>query len=324
MVWEPSRNPLPSTLAKRKIFWGIRPKFPQKPPLMNLLTGTGTMKNCKLYLNIAGYCMAKGSHAVKGESPKDIPFKALFGLIQHPEKGWILFDTGYTRRFYNATRFFPNKMYALTTRVLVDEKDEIKSQIENAGIHCDDIRHVIISHFHADHIGGLKDFSNATFYCSQTAWDQVKQMSNFMAFSKGILKGLIPEDFESRLKFVEEAGSKIPDAVFGHAHDLFNDNSILVYNLPGHAAGQIGIALQTQTRKYFLIADACWDERAYLEMKLPHPIVRLVFHSWKEYVATVSKIQRYHELFPDVWIVPAHCSASTDKVIRSNIDLNVL
>jgi len=282
------------------------------------------MQNCKIYLNYAGYCLAKASHAVKGEKFSNIPFKALFGLIQHPDKGWILFDTGYTRRFYKATRFLPNKIYALLTRVFIDERDEVKMQIKKAGIHCDDIRHVIISHFHADHIGGLKDFRNATFYCSKAAYEQVKKVSDFMAFSEGILKYLIPDDFENRLKFIEEISTKKDDIVFEYAYDLFNDNSILVYDLPGHAAGQTGILLQTQTRKYFLIADACWDKRAYQDLKLPHPVVRLFFHSWKEYVSVIRKLNHYHRLFPEVLIVPSHCSVSTEAIIRTNIDMDEL
>ena len=282
------------------------------------------MQNCKLYLNNAGYCLAKAGHAVKGEKFANIPFKALFGLIQHPDKGWILFDTGYTRRFYKATRFLPNKIYALLTRVFIDERDEVRVQIKKAGIHCDDIRHVIISHFHADHIGGLKDFRNATFYCSKAAYEQVKKVSDFMAFSEGILKYLIPDDFENRLKFIEEISTKKDDIVFEYAYDLFNDNSILVYDLPGHAAGQTGILLQTQTRKYFLIADACWDKRAYQDLKLPHPVVRLFFHSWKEYVSVIRKLNHYHRLFPEVLIVPSHCSVSTEAIIRTNIDMDEL
>jgi glyoxylase-like metal-dependent hydrolase (beta-lactamase superfamily II) len=282
------------------------------------------MKRCKLYLNNAGYCLAKGSKAVKGEKNRDIQFKALFALIQHPHQGWILFDTGYSGRFYQATRFLPNKIYALITKVFIDEDQGVKAQLKRAGIDSQEIRHVIISHFHADHIGGLKDFNNATFYCSRGAYRQLKEFGNLLAFSKGILKELIPEDFESRLKFTEETGGKKEDAIFGIVSDIFNDNSILVHHLPGHAAGQTGILLQTHRRRYFLVADACWDKRAYLDLKLPHPIVRLFFHSWKQYKETINKLKLYQQLFPEVLIVPSHCSSTTDKIINSNLNMNEL
>ena len=81
-----------------------------------------TMNEVKLYLNYAGYCYAKESHAISNGSNLHIKFHALFGLIRHPQQGWILFDTGYTRRFYASTRKFPQSIYAGITKVVVTEK----------------------------------------------------------------------------------------------------------------------------------------------------------------------------------------------------------
>ncbi len=282
------------------------------------------MKLCKLYLNYAGYCMAKASHAVKGDRHVDIQFKALFGLIEHPDLGWILFDTGYTRRFYQATRSFPAKIYAWITRVMIDEKEEISTQLQEAGISPDDVKHVIISHFHADHIGGLKDFTKARFYCSRPAWQQVHDIPDMMAFSRGILKKLIPDDFPDRVNFIEDISGKRADEVFGTVYDLFGDNSVIAFHVPGHAAGQIGIKLQTSRQIYLMVADACWDKRAYRELALPHPLVRLFFHSWKEYRKSVLMLKKYHERYPDHQILPTHCSVTTDRLVSPGIDMNVL
>jgi glyoxylase-like metal-dependent hydrolase (beta-lactamase superfamily II) len=110
------------------------------------------MKEVKLYLGYAGFCEAKESHSIRGEANRDIKFHALFGLIQHPEKGWILYDTGYTKRFYAYTKSYPNKLYAKLTKVFVTEEDEIKNQLKHFGIKPTDIKHIIITHFHADHV----------------------------------------------------------------------------------------------------------------------------------------------------------------------------
>jgi glyoxylase-like metal-dependent hydrolase (beta-lactamase superfamily II) len=282
------------------------------------------MKNCKLHLNFAGYCLAKASHAIKGAPSKDIQFRALFGLIQHPEMGWVLFDTGYSRRFYNATKFFPNKLYALITKVYITENDELKMQLHQAGISANDIKHIIISHFHADHIGGLKDFKNARFYCSKIAWKQVENISNFMAFSKGILKELIPDDFLQRVQFIEDSTCLINDKILGDCWDLFADNSIITFNIPGHAAGQIGIKLQTHKQTYLLAADACWDRKAYTHNALPSPIVKLFFDSWTDYKASILKLQTYHKQHPNHIIVPSHCFTSYELLVSNQINLDVL
>jgi glyoxylase-like metal-dependent hydrolase (beta-lactamase superfamily II) len=282
------------------------------------------MKKCKLFINYSGYCLAKAHHAVKGDENINIKFHAMFGLIQHPQMGWILFDTGYTDRFFKATNTFPNKLYALITKVTIDKKEEVKQLLKSYGILPEEIKHIIISHFHADHIGGLKDFENATIYCSQTAYKQVKKISNFLSFSKGILKYLIPDDLENRLKFVETFCQPEVDDIFGKRYNLFNDDSIYVYNLPGHAAGQIGISLQTNKAKYFLIADACWDERAFKILALPHPIVKLFFDSWKDYKNIILKIKQFHEKYPEVIIVPTHCQKTTNRLIQPNFKIDAL
>lgn len=282
------------------------------------------MKICELQLNYAGYCLAKASHAVKGDPPNDIQFKAMFGLIKHPTMGWILFDTGYTRRFYEATSSFPNRLYAWITKVFIDVEEEVQAQLKHAGIEATDIHHVLISHFHADHIGGLKDFKNAQFYCSKKAWLQVSKCSDFWAFSKGILKSLIPNDFMERVTFIEDINSTIVDPIFGKYIDLFGDDSMLVFNVPGHAAGQIGVKLKTNKATYLLVADACWDSRAYTQGALPSPLVKLFFDSWEDYVQSVLKLKNYHHAHPAHVIIPSHCFESYRNLIASPLKSHVL
>ncbi len=282
------------------------------------------MRKIKLHLNYAGYCMAKANHAVKNDVKSEIKFRALFGVIKHPEYGLILFDTGYTRKFYDATNRFPSKIYAMITKVFIEEQDEIKSQLIENGYSPLDVKHVIISHFHGDHIAGLKDFPNATFYCSKIAWEQVKHIPSLLGFSKGILKKLIPTDFETRVKFFEEMNQSFQDETLGRTVNIFDDNSILVFDVPGHARGQIGIKIKTEKNTYLLIADACWDKRAFEKGMLPNPIVKLFFDSWQDYLESVSKISKYHIKNPEDIILPTHCHESCKDYISTKMTFDDL
>lgn len=70
----------------------------------------------KLHLGYAGYCLAGEHHALRGGRRRQIRFYALWGLIEHPRHGLILYDAGYTPRFYEATARWPARLYAELTR----------------------------------------------------------------------------------------------------------------------------------------------------------------------------------------------------------------
>ncbi len=281
------------------------------------------MKVSKLYLGYAGFCYAKENHAITTGRNQDVKFKALWGLIEHPTEGYVLFDTGYTERFYEATKHYPSKIYAQLTKVNIRPEEEVKAQLLAHDISTDSIKHVFVSHFHADHVGGLKDFPNATIHASRKAVDQLKNVSKTFGFTKGILTDLIPDDLMNRVSFIDEKpGVQIP--VFGQAFDVFGDGHLIAVPLPGHAAGQMGLMLTTKKHTYFLIADACWLKESYQIGTLPNSMVRLFFDSWPEFKSTLEKVMEYHKLEPSALIIPTHCAETTDPLVSPTIDLDVL
>lgn len=282
------------------------------------------MKKVKLHLNHAGYCHSKESHVIKGGRKKDIEFHALWGLIKHPQKGWILYDTGYAERFYDATKNYPNKIYAKITKVFISKDQEIQFQLKENNISPLEIKHIILTHLHADHIGGLKDFPNANIYLSRDALEQFNKIPDVLAFSKAILKDLIPKDFIERTIVIEDKCNVVKENILNSTYDLFGDNSIQIVPIPGHAAGQVGVIVETDRNKYFLVSDACWLKKSYEDYALPNQIVRLFFDSWNDYKKTLFMIHKYHKANPKTNIVPTHCYTTTSALISNKITLDVL
>src|SRR4249919_2029784 len=76
-------------------------------------------------------------------------------LIEH-EEGLILVDTGETARVHEPgyhPRWHP--FYRLASRFRVATDDELGPRLKAMGVAVKDIRHVVLTHLHTDHAGGL-------------------------------------------------------------------------------------------------------------------------------------------------------------------------
>ena len=101
-------------------------------------------------------------------------------------------------------------------------------------VNPNEVSHVILSHLHADHVGGLKDFPNANCWASKKCLDQFIKTPKWRGFAKGLLHELFPEKWIENCKTFESCKSKTHE-ILGKGYDLFSDNSIVMYSLPGHA-----------------------------------------------------------------------------------------
>jgi glyoxylase-like metal-dependent hydrolase (beta-lactamase superfamily II) len=259
----------------------------------------------------AGFTRHVEAGAMRGGSLRPVRFPASVAVIEHPREGVVLFDTGYSPRFHEQTKSFPNRFYSLITPVTIKPEETAAAQLKVRGISPRDVRHVILSHFHADHIGGVADFPQARYVYRAVGFEAVRHLRGMGALRAGFLSGLLPQDFLARSRALTDADFKVGRYGFHDfdvACDLFGDGSVLLVDLPGHAIGQIGLLARSRDgRRYFLVADACWGERAYREMRLPSPVARVIFANWSTYKDTLGKIHRLSRQEPELQIVPCHC-----------------
>ena len=117
----------------------------------------------KINILHAGYCTAPEHIAIHGGRWRSIHFPAMFALLRHPRFGAMLFDTGYSYRFFDETKKFPKRFYRWMTPVTLHEEDLVVNQLATFDLRPKDISHVFISHFHADHIASLPDLSLVPF-----------------------------------------------------------------------------------------------------------------------------------------------------------------
>lgn len=269
-----------------------------------------------------GYCTHKEKMVIKGGRNETVKFPSMFALIIHPKEGVILFDTGYTKRFYKETSSFPFSIYAKMTPVYVNDEDTAVSKLKALGINPEDVKYIIISHFHADHIAALRDFPNCKYIYLKNGYDNVKNSKGFKALKQGYLKGLLPDDFEKRSIEIDTDKSDYlvsPIKPFDKTFDFFGDGSILLIPLEGHYRGHLGALVNSHdNQKYFLIADSCWLSKSFRENITPSSIASIIMDNPKMYKETLHKIHKFHKNNSDINILPSHCSEVYDKYIKDN------
>ena len=260
----------------------------------------------RFWLLDTGFCTASEHHMISGGARRPVRAHAVAALLEHPAKGLVLFDTGYAPRVLAAMNDFPFQVYRSLTPTTTRAEWSVVAQLERLGFKAGDVRTVVVSHLHADHIGGWLDFPEARPVLSAQALE-VMPKRGFAALKHGFLPRLAPDVLTPRAEIVREfAGEALP--ALGATHDLFGDGLLRLVPLPGHARGQVGLHALTAHGPVLFASDGCWWSEAYRANRPPHPLpLRLFFDDAAQSVATVDRLHRYNKAQPETWIVPTHC-----------------
>lgn len=277
------------------------------------------MSGVRLTLLDAGFCECPEYIVLRNGSWHAMRFPATFALLEHPHRDPMLLDTGYTARFYAETRRFPYNLYARATPVVLPQGESAVEKLARLGIRATDVECILVSHFHADHVGGLRDFPNARFIYLAEAYAAVRNRRGMAAVRRGFLPGLLPDDFEARAHPIAPALMQplaAAYAPFTQGVDLLGDETLLAVALPGHAAGQMGLFVQAEMgESYFLVVDGCWTSRAFRQNQMPHPLANLIFDDPAAYRRTLADLQTFYRRRPDVHIIPAHCAEAHARYV---------
>jgi glyoxylase-like metal-dependent hydrolase (beta-lactamase superfamily II) len=273
------------------------------------------MRHCDIHFVQAGYCRHCEALSLQGGAWRKIIFPALAGLIMHPSAGPVLFDTGYDPAFFAATNPFPQRLYRWATPPEISPETILAAQLQKFGLRAEDIKFVILSHFHADHIAGLVQFPGAKIICARTGLAAARRGGTAAALRQGVLRALIPPDIDTRARFFEDcARTALPGAFtpFTEGADLFGDGACIAVALPGHSPGHYGLAARDSGGRYhFLVADAAWSSRAIRENRPPPRLTTILLGQTIPYRDTLAKL---HCVAGEVLMTPSHCLERAEKL----------
>lgn len=278
------------------------------------------MSVCRVTLFEAGSCRHP-RRIVEGRGAQGMGrYPSLFALIEHPSIGYCLFDTGYSENFLQATARFPERLYRAVTPVNLASCDSAVEQLSRKGVRPEQIKRVYLSHFHADHMSAAAEFPHAKFVYLEAAWQRVAPviessgpLLRWSALRQGYLPALFPPDFRERSEPLRgERLRSLPQALspFTEGVDLFEDGSAFAVELPGHAAGQMGLVIQSERGFIFFIADACWTREALSKSRLPSRVAQSIFSDKRAYAQTLERLRVLAQRADELTLVPSHCEAT--------------
>lgn len=262
----------------------------------------------KIQFFASGYCFSNQRIVNPTKKRAHIKFYAVWALIKIPNVGYVMFDSGYSHHFHNETKKFPDRLYRWATPVFLEENETAVSLLAFHNIEPSEIKFIVISHFHGDHIAGLKDFPNAKLICTESALFEVQQKEGFAAVRKGILKGLLPKDFYARVSILEHCCDDSYTDEFGLLHyKLFNQSELEFVLLEGHARGQIGFIYKSENQHLVFATDAAWDYEAFENQIPPMKVVKIFIDSWRKLIDTQEKLRKYKVANPNAEMLFTHC-----------------
>ncbi len=179
-----------------------------------------------------------------GRSWVPLPLQAF--LIKHHD-GWVLFDTGIDPRVMSDKVYIKQAIGRfLLPRIFhfdLTDNDRIDHVLASAGVPASEIKTVIISHLHFDHVGGIAQVPQADLLVSAREW--------------GILSEPHPEQEWILREHIEIPGAKWRQITFEPSddplfedfegvHDVTGDGSMILLPTPGHTPGSMSLLLRQE------------------------------------------------------------------------------
>jgi len=234
---------------------------------------------------------------LRGGSNQRLPLQVRVGYFRHPRFGHTLIDTGYGVPLAPPQQrpglYLTLYTWLLQPSVLSDAP--LSDGLAPLGLAKTDIQTVLLTHFHADHIGGLADLPGTRILTARRAWAAVKARGRAANALAGVFPDLLPPDFEARLEFYDDAPQVAAPLGLGPAWDIAGDGSVLVVDLPGHHAGHVGLCFPKREQPLLYAADVQWLLKAVLADRCPGFPISLTLPDRKAGAQSVAKLRAFAE-----------------------------
>jgi N-acyl homoserine lactone hydrolase len=256
-------------------------------PVLNSLGNVLSTKTKGLKLHVFNTGFNRMSKTLSPGSPKWRPAPAF--VIEHPTKGLVVFDCGLSADVaQNGEKVLPFPM-GLLFESRGEPEQTLDEQMKKAGLDPKKVSYVILSHFHEDHTGTLKEFRNARLIIGGK--DKPEQFNQYNILNK---KSLLTAN-----------------SFLGKSIDLFGDSSLIIMPGGGHSAEDQLLWLNLENGPCVLTGDAV----VHFEWLKSSDVERVAVNG--ERAAEVrNNIRKLMEVNKEILIFPGHDMPEVDEKRR--------
>lgn len=220
------------------------------------------------------------SLVLRGGRGVRVPLRVRVGYLDHPTLGPMLIDTGYGPGLDRPDpgRSWLLAAYCAALRPTTLGPRPLADGLARMGVRPEDIRTVLLTHLHPDHVGGLAEVPQARLLCPAAALAAMRGRGAVRNAMEAVFPELLPPDFDHRVRVFDDAPRIPAPGGLGTGWDVAGDGSVLVVDLPGHAPGHVGLCFPQLDPPLVYSTDAQWLIRAIVEDRAPGPPASMTAH----------------------------------------------
>ncbi|MGI9522014.1 MAG: MBL fold metallo-hydrolase [Hyphomicrobiaceae bacterium] len=230
-------------------------------------------------------------------------------VLEHHD-GLVLFDAGMdpaigTDPKYVSSalgRFFLRRLF----RFHIGPNDGLTKKLDALGYNASDVRKVVVSHLHFDHIGCISEVPQAELLVSREEWRLLSCPHPEREF---ILREHIELPHAKWRQIDFAPADEQLFAPFGCYFDVMGDRSMMLLPTPGHTAGSMSMLARSKGFPPLLfVSDLTYDVDMLMNDQVPGN------GDPTQLRCSFAKVRALKEQLPDLVVLPAHDNSAIETL----------